>query len=418
MSCARLRRRLPRSWLKGDPEQRFLYQSTMYLQLAFIGFSVCAFFLTFAWLDIIYMLAAYLGGLYIAIGEKLGRAGPDARRRSRRAATAPAGSPGGLPVRHASASRVTASHDGSYRPQAGGRELADRCRRSGCLTGETPAPEPRARLPQHRPGRRRRRPATSRSTLPRARFADQLDELAPARGHRPARPGLHRRQRATRAWPSRSTMPTSVPSPWAWTSWRVAGSPATIFVAPGLLDGHAFWWDALARARCAGLAPELRRRALEQLRGQDEADPARGLTSQAYRATSCRTTPDRPPKISCAPRHRRWDRSPWARIPGATRAFRASTAPDIASGDDPLARLARGPVRLGVGSLALLPVRALLTHGHRGSRRRGLSRCACDRRRVDSRACAGRSTPIPRLNVPAGLSARGFALRAAGLFCR
>lgn len=73
ISCSRLRRRLPRAWLKGDPEQRFLYQSTMYLQLAFIGFSVCAFFLTFAWLDIIYMLAAYLGGLYIAIGEKLGR---------------------------------------------------------------------------------------------------------------------------------------------------------------------------------------------------------------------------------------------------------------------------------------------------------------------------------------------------------
>ena len=77
-SCARLRRRLPRSWLKGDPEQRFLYLSTMYLQLGFIGFAVCAFFLTFAWLDIIYMLAAYLGGLYIAIGEKASRSGAPA----------------------------------------------------------------------------------------------------------------------------------------------------------------------------------------------------------------------------------------------------------------------------------------------------------------------------------------------------
>jgi O-antigen ligase len=92
ISCARLRRRLPRSWLKGDPEQRFLYQSTMYLQLAFIGFSVCAFFLTFAWLDIIYMLAAYLGGLYIAIGEKLGRSGqaaPQAAASPRRVRGAP-----------------------------------------------------------------------------------------------------------------------------------------------------------------------------------------------------------------------------------------------------------------------------------------------------------------------------------------
>jgi hypothetical protein len=47
----------------------------MYLQLAFIGFSICSFFLTFAWLDIIYMLGAYLGGLYIAIGEKVSRSG-------------------------------------------------------------------------------------------------------------------------------------------------------------------------------------------------------------------------------------------------------------------------------------------------------------------------------------------------------
>jgi O-antigen ligase len=78
ISCARLRKRLPRSWLKGDQEQRFLYQATMYLQLAFIGFAVCAFFLTFAWLDIIYMLAAYLGGLYIAIREKQSRTGESA----------------------------------------------------------------------------------------------------------------------------------------------------------------------------------------------------------------------------------------------------------------------------------------------------------------------------------------------------
>ena len=75
VSCRRLRRRLPRAWLKGDAEERFLYQATLYLQLAFIGFAVCAFFLTFAWLDIIYILAAYLGGLHVAILEKQGRNG-------------------------------------------------------------------------------------------------------------------------------------------------------------------------------------------------------------------------------------------------------------------------------------------------------------------------------------------------------
>jgi len=89
VSCRRLRRRLPRAWLKGDAEQRFLYQATLYLQLGFIGFAVCAFFLTFAWLDIIYILAAYLGGLHVAIAEKQGRSGAAApqvavpRRRTR-----------------------------------------------------------------------------------------------------------------------------------------------------------------------------------------------------------------------------------------------------------------------------------------------------------------------------------------------
>ena len=45
VSCVRLRRRLPRAWLKGDAEERFLYQATLYLQLAFIGFAVCALLL-------------------------------------------------------------------------------------------------------------------------------------------------------------------------------------------------------------------------------------------------------------------------------------------------------------------------------------------------------------------------------------
>lgn len=49
--------------------------------------------------------------------------------------------------------------------------------------------------------------------------------------------------------------------------------PATIFVAPGRLEGHVFWWDALAHAR--GALPEsTRARALHELRGIDE--PIRG----------------------------------------------------------------------------------------------------------------------------------------------
>ena len=67
----RLRRRLPRAWLKGDAEERFLYLASMYFPLAMIGFAVTSFFLSFAWLDMLYILAAFMSGLYICVGRKL-----------------------------------------------------------------------------------------------------------------------------------------------------------------------------------------------------------------------------------------------------------------------------------------------------------------------------------------------------------
>jgi peptidoglycan/xylan/chitin deacetylase (PgdA/CDA1 family) len=45
--------------------------------------------------------------------------------------------------------------------------------------------------------------------------------------------------------------------------------PATIFVAPGRLNGHVFWWDALAH-RTGALDPAFRERALGEFDGIDE----------------------------------------------------------------------------------------------------------------------------------------------------
>ena len=45
--------------------------------------------------------------------------------------------------------------------------------------------------------------------------------------------------------------------------------PATIFVAPGRLNNHVFWWDALSH-RNATLDEKLRNHALCKLRGEDE----------------------------------------------------------------------------------------------------------------------------------------------------
>jgi peptidoglycan/xylan/chitin deacetylase (PgdA/CDA1 family) len=45
--------------------------------------------------------------------------------------------------------------------------------------------------------------------------------------------------------------------------------PATIFVVPGLIDGHIFWWDALSQASIE-LDASVRRYALHELAGADE----------------------------------------------------------------------------------------------------------------------------------------------------
>jgi O-antigen ligase len=63
----RLRGRLPRSWRRGTEAERFMYGATSFLPMSMIGFAVTAFFVTFAWLDPIYILAAFTAGLYIAI---------------------------------------------------------------------------------------------------------------------------------------------------------------------------------------------------------------------------------------------------------------------------------------------------------------------------------------------------------------
>jgi len=67
VGVTRLRRRLPRAWARGDPEQRFVYYATVYLPVAFVAFASTAFFLSFAWRDPIYLIGAYVAGLYTAV---------------------------------------------------------------------------------------------------------------------------------------------------------------------------------------------------------------------------------------------------------------------------------------------------------------------------------------------------------------
>lgn len=63
----KLRRRLPKAWSRGTRDQRFLYAATGYLALALVGFSISSFFVSFAYMDVVYILAALMSGVYAAV---------------------------------------------------------------------------------------------------------------------------------------------------------------------------------------------------------------------------------------------------------------------------------------------------------------------------------------------------------------
>jgi O-antigen ligase len=64
-----LRRRLPRTWRRGTDAERFIYGATTYFPLAMIGFAVTSFFVSFAWMEPLYTMAAFTTGLYIGLRE-------------------------------------------------------------------------------------------------------------------------------------------------------------------------------------------------------------------------------------------------------------------------------------------------------------------------------------------------------------
>lgn len=108
IALRRLRRRLPASWPRGDPEERFLYFLSLYLPVSLVGFAVTGFFVSFAYRDPIYIVAAFMAGLYAAVGAKM-RAkrtpvssppGGERVRRARRRSVSPR-SGGSTPVRRA-----------------------------------------------------------------------------------------------------------------------------------------------------------------------------------------------------------------------------------------------------------------------------------------------------------------------------
>lgn len=70
----RIRRRLPEAWVRGTQEERFLFHAPQYLAVSMLGFAVTSFFVSFAWLDIVYTLIAFMVGLLVVIDRRVPQA--------------------------------------------------------------------------------------------------------------------------------------------------------------------------------------------------------------------------------------------------------------------------------------------------------------------------------------------------------
>ena len=186
--------------------------------------------------------------------------------------------------------------------------------------------------------------------------------------------------------------------------------PATICVAPAFLDGRHFWWDALA-AQGADLDPAMRAAALTECRGDDSTvrawarahgRPARADFAWPYR---CCTTAELNQALA---------------TPGITVASHTWHHRNIAALGPEEAReeLERSFAWLASFGERAVPI-VTWPYGFDSAGAHSIAAATGYRAafRVSGGALRAEADPfaLPRLNVPAGLSADGLMLRLAGL---
>jgi peptidoglycan/xylan/chitin deacetylase (PgdA/CDA1 family) len=189
------------------------------------------------------------------------------------------------------------------------------------------------------------------------------------------------------------------------------GLPATIFLAPGLLDGATFWWDECADP-VLGLPPDVRARALDELQGAG----ARVRAALGVRAAEL------PPHQHAATRG---ELKAAVSVPGITLGSHTWSHPNLCT-------LGASELRDELGrSLAWLreefPAAAVpwLSYPY-GIHSSEVERAAADAGYHGALRIQGGWLPagvpdgadryvVPRLNVPAGISLRGFRLRVEGV---
>jgi peptidoglycan/xylan/chitin deacetylase (PgdA/CDA1 family) len=185
--------------------------------------------------------------------------------------------------------------------------------------------------------------------------------------------------------------------------------PATVFVAPGLLGGDT-WWDRLAGAAGGVMADDVRREAIENLRGDRDAVLARFETRE-----QSRNAPVLPRIASEA------DLAAAARQQGITFGSHTWSHRNLSalSSDELDAELGPSLVWLRARFTNVVP---WLSYPYgissdaveqiaEQSRYRGAFRVSGGWVKRDS----ARAYALPRLGIPAGLSLHGLALRLAGI---
>lgn len=186
------------------------------------------------------------------------------------------------------------------------------------------------------------------------------------------------------------------------------GVPATVFVCPGLLDEAGFWWDRLSRTE-GGLPPELRKRALEEHRGRQR------MILDAFET--------RPMEESWMLPGDREDLRRAGALPGVTLASHTWSHPNLAAlpEEEVAAELddCRAWLREAFPDRSL-PEHLAFPYGLYDDRVLEVAFGLGFRRlyRVEG-GKAPLSGPgnalLPRLNVPRGVSPRGFQLRVSGV---
>jgi peptidoglycan/xylan/chitin deacetylase (PgdA/CDA1 family) len=192
------------------------------------------------------------------------------------------------------------------------------------------------------------------------------------------------------------------------------GLPATFFVVPGLVGDHTFWWDALS-ASGTSLKPQVRKAALDKAQGRDD----KVMAWARRQGLAIGTVPEHARSASEA------ELRAAAIHDGIQMASHTWSHPNLAqlNEEDCRSELERAAAwlreRFGAQPQWLSYPYGL--HGEAAERAMSASSYK-GAFRIEGGwlpRSPGRNGTVrlPRLNIPAGLSSEGFALRLSGLLC-